>query len=64
VAALLARGYSNRQIASTLVIGERTVEMHVGHILAKPGVKSRTQVAVWSLRNDLVQSIDMMALRR
>jgi predicted ATPase/DNA-binding CsgD family transcriptional regulator/DNA-binding XRE family transcriptional regulator len=47
VVALLARGSSNRQIAAALVIGERTVEMHVGHILAKLGLSSRTQVAVW-----------------
>jgi non-specific serine/threonine protein kinase len=48
VAALLARGYSNREIASTLVVGERTAEMHVSNILAKLGLTSRAQVAVWA----------------
>jgi non-specific serine/threonine protein kinase len=53
VVALLARGASNREIAATLVIGERTVEMHVGHILAKLGLTSRTQVAVWAVEHRL-----------
>jgi non-specific serine/threonine protein kinase len=53
VVALLARGASNREIASALVIGERTVEMHVGHILAKLGLTSRTQVAVWAVEHQL-----------
>ena len=49
--ALLARGASNREIAAALVIGERTVEMHVGHMLAKLGLSSRTQVAVWAVEH-------------
>jgi len=47
VAALIARGSTNRQIAETLFISERTVDAHVEHILAKLGLGSRTQVAVW-----------------
>jgi predicted ATPase/DNA-binding CsgD family transcriptional regulator len=48
VAALLARGASNRQIADSLVIAERTAEMHVSNILAKLGLSARAQVAAWA----------------
>jgi len=39
-------------IAETLVISERTVESHVGNILAKLGFTSRTQVASWAARHE------------
>ena len=48
VAALLAQGLSNRQIAERLVITERTVAAHVEHILDKLGFSSRTQIALWA----------------
>jgi non-specific serine/threonine protein kinase len=47
VAMLLARGLSNRQIASQLVITELTVETHVKHVLSKLGLASRHQVQDW-----------------
>lgn len=47
VAALIARGQSNREIADQLVVSERTVESHVANILSKLGFVSRTQVAAW-----------------
>jgi non-specific serine/threonine protein kinase len=47
VAMLIARGQSNRQIAETLVIAERTVTNHVEHIFDKLGFRSRAQVATW-----------------
>jgi predicted ATPase/DNA-binding CsgD family transcriptional regulator len=47
VAALLARGLSNRQIASELVITEQTVETHVKHLLSKLGLASRYQIQDW-----------------
>ncbi|GDY29122.1 ATP-binding protein [Gandjariella thermophila] len=47
VADLIARGLSNRQIAETLVIAQRTAESHVEHILAKLGFTSRAQIAAW-----------------
>ena len=49
VAALVARGRSNRAIAAALSIGERTVETHIGHILAKLGGASRAQIAAWAV---------------
>jgi DNA-binding NarL/FixJ family response regulator len=45
VAALIARGLSNRQIAQQLVIADGTVNIHVSSILSKLGCSSRTQVA-------------------
>jgi len=51
VLVLLARGASNRAIATTLVISERTVEYHVGNLLAKLGTTNRTEAATWALRN-------------
>jgi predicted ATPase/DNA-binding CsgD family transcriptional regulator len=53
VAALLARGLSNRQIGEALVVAERTVEMHVSNILAKLGLASRAQVALWAVGQGL-----------
>ncbi len=47
IAALLAEGLSNKEIAARLVISQRTVETHVDHILGKLGMTSRAQVAGW-----------------
>jgi predicted ATPase/DNA-binding CsgD family transcriptional regulator len=47
VARLLALGLSNKDIATRLVIAQRTAEGHVEHILAKLGLTNRTQVAAW-----------------
>jgi predicted ATPase/DNA-binding CsgD family transcriptional regulator len=46
VAGLIAQGLTNRQIGGRLYIAERTVDTHVGRILAKLGCSSRAQVAV------------------
>jgi len=48
VAALIARGYTNREIATSLVIGERTAATHVEHILDKLQMTSRAQIAAWA----------------
>ncbi|MDA8217743.1 MAG: response regulator transcription factor [Dehalococcoidales bacterium] len=45
---LLARGKSNKQIARALTVTERTVEFHVGNVLAKLDVTSRVEAAVWA----------------
>ncbi len=42
---LIATGLTNRQIAERLVIAQRTVDTHVGHILAKLGCSNRSQAA-------------------
>ena len=52
---LLGEGQTNKQIAETLFIGEKTVKTHVSHILAKLGVPSRTQAALHAVRSGLVR---------
>ncbi|MCF6429274.1 response regulator transcription factor, partial [Amycolatopsis tucumanensis] len=52
IAALVAKGLSNRQIAGQLVISQRTAETHVEHILAKLGFTSRSQIAAWVTANE------------
>ena len=53
VAALLALGLTNRQIAEQLVITERTVAAHIEHILDKLGFASRHQVGAWADKRGL-----------
>src|SRR5262252_2282388 len=48
IASLVARGMSNKEIASKLILSERTIEHHLTHILDKLGFNSRAQVAVWA----------------
>jgi DNA-binding CsgD family transcriptional regulator len=47
VAALVAQGLSNRAIAATLFVSERTVENHVSNSLRKLGFSSRSAIAAW-----------------
>jgi DNA-binding NarL/FixJ family response regulator len=47
VAGLVAKGWSNRQIANQLVITERSAESHVERIRARLGFRSRAQIAAW-----------------
>jgi DNA-binding CsgD family transcriptional regulator len=54
VAALVAAGMSNMEIAEKLFIGERTVETHVSNILSKLGFSNRAQIAAWVVEVDLV----------
>jgi DNA-binding CsgD family transcriptional regulator len=53
VAVLIVGGLSNRQIAESLVISERTVENHVSSILGKLGLDTRGQVGVWAVQHGL-----------
>jgi DNA-binding NarL/FixJ family response regulator len=48
VLARLARGLSNRQIATELGIAERTVKVHVGSVFRRIGVADRTSAALWA----------------
>jgi non-specific serine/threonine protein kinase len=48
VAALIAQGLSNRDIAARLVISARTAETHVQHIMVKLGLTARAQIAAWT----------------
>ncbi|MET8877687.1 helix-turn-helix transcriptional regulator [Nocardia sp. NPDC004604] len=48
VAAHVAQGLTNKQIAALMHISERTAESHVQHILTELGLTNRTQVAAWA----------------
>jgi len=50
---LIARGLSNDEIATTLIITEATVRNHVSNILSKLHLASRTQAALYALRKGL-----------
>ncbi|MGI8332228.1 helix-turn-helix transcriptional regulator [Actinomadura scrupuli] len=52
VAAMIARGLSNRGVADELVISPATVARHVTNILTKLGFTSRVQIAAWSIEHD------------
>jgi two-component system response regulator DegU len=51
---LVADGLSNREIGKRLMLSEKTVKNHVSHILAKLKVNARSGVAVYAIRNGLV----------
>jgi DNA-binding NarL/FixJ family response regulator len=53
VLTLLAEGLSNRRIAQDLFISEKTVGVHISHILAKLGVTNRTEAAAAARRIDI-----------
>ncbi len=56
---LLAQGQSNRQIAIDLMIKEATVRTHVSNILSKLHLDSRTQAALYALREGLASLDDV-----
>ena len=56
---LLAKGKSNHEIADELVISEATVRTHVSNILGKLHLASRTQAALYALREGLASLDDM-----
>jgi DNA-binding NarL/FixJ family response regulator len=52
---LVGLGKPNKQIAAELAISERTARTHVSRILRKLRLSSRTQAALWAVREGLVQ---------
>lgn len=50
---LLGEGHSNKAIATELGISERTARTHVSNILRKLGLSSRTQAALWAVKEGL-----------
>jgi non-specific serine/threonine protein kinase len=54
VAKLVARGLTNRDIATQLYLSVRTVDVHVDHILTKLGFNTRTQLAAWAFEANLL----------
>jgi HD-GYP domain-containing protein (c-di-GMP phosphodiesterase class II) len=63
---LLARGLSNKEIASRLVITPKTVGNHVEHIYAKIGASSRAAAGLYALRHGLLpeEEIEVPVARR
>lgn len=53
VAALLAEGLTNGQLAERLFISPKTAAVHVSNILAKLGLASRAEIAAWAVRNEI-----------
>lgn len=54
VLALLVKGHTNKEMAEAMFISEKTVKNHLTSIFRKLGVKDRTQAAVYSLKNNIV----------
>jgi DNA-binding CsgD family transcriptional regulator len=57
IAALVATGLTNREIAGQLCLSVRTVEAHVDRILSKLGFRTRTQLAAWIHQEGLAPRI-------
>jgi DNA-binding NarL/FixJ family response regulator len=55
VVKLVAEGYSNKQIAETLVISEKTVERHRANILDKLGMRDRVELTRYAIRHGLIE---------
>lgn len=55
VAALVARGLTNPEIARDLVLSVRTIEVHVSNAMQKLGVRTRTELAAWAIFNGLAK---------
>lgn len=52
---LIAQGLSDAEIADHLFVAEQTAKTHVGRILVKPGLRDRTQAAVFAYESGLVR---------
>ncbi len=58
VAALIALGKSNSEIAGELVVSKRTVEKHIANVLSKLDFTSRAQIVRWAIENGLADPGD------
>jgi DNA-binding CsgD family transcriptional regulator len=56
VAALLADGLTNGQLAERLFISPKTAAVHVSNILAKLGLSSRAEIAAWAVRHGIAEA--------
>ena len=56
LAVLIARGLSNGEIASELVLSKRTVEKHIANILSKLELTNRAQIVRWAIENGLTDA--------
>lgn len=54
VLALVARGFTNKQIADKLYVSEKTARNHVSHILEKLGFSRRSEAAAFAVEHKLV----------
>jgi DNA-binding NarL/FixJ family response regulator len=52
---LVAEGYTNKQIAETLVISEKTVERHRANILDKLGMRDRVELTRYAIRHGMIE---------
>ena len=64
VAALIAQGHTNRQLAEALGITERTAEVHARNIREKLGVSTRSQIAAWATEQGLQAAATVHRLTR
>ncbi|MGF1600420.1 MAG: response regulator transcription factor [Thermosynechococcaceae cyanobacterium] len=51
---LVAKGMSNREIAASLSVSQRTVESHVSNMLGKTGLSNRTELARWAIEQRMI----------
>ncbi len=51
---LVAKGMSNREIATGLSVSQRTVESHVSNMLGKTGLNNRTELARWAIEQRMI----------
>jgi two-component system, NarL family, response regulator LiaR len=57
VLGLVAQGLSNREIASKLIISEKTVKTHISSLLGKLGQEDRTRLAIYAIKKGLVPEV-------
>jgi len=53
---LIATGRNNREIAQELFISEKTVKSHISNLLGKLNLEHRTQLAIYAIKNKLVEA--------